>query len=111
MQRGDITRELRARYSFDAPIALSDAASAAARTRTSSAVNRNIRWTGTVAAALLWLVGSAGFSFYVARFASYNKTYGSLGAVVVLLMWFYVSAYIVLAGAELNSAIEKARRR
>ena len=66
---------------------------------------------GTIGAALLWLVGSAGFSFYVERFASYNKTYGSLGAVVVLLMWFYVSVYIVLAGAELNSAIEKARRR
>jgi len=66
---------------------------------------------GTIGAALLWLIGSAGFSFYVERFASYNKTYGSLGAVVVLLMWFYVSAYIVLAGAELNSAIEKARRR
>jgi membrane protein len=62
---------------------------------------------GTIAAALLWLTGSAGFSFYVERFASYDKTYGSLGAVVVLLMWFYVSAYIVLAGAELNSAIEK----
>jgi membrane protein len=66
---------------------------------------------GTIGAALLWLVGSAGFSFYVERFASYNKTYGSLGAVVVLLMWCYVSAYIVLAGAELNSAIERARRR
>ena len=64
-----------------------------------------------IAAALLWLVGSAGFSFYVERFASYDKTYGSLGAVVVLLMWFYVSAYIVLAGAELNSAVEKTRRR
>jgi membrane protein len=65
---------------------------------------------GTIAAALLWLIGSAGFSFYVERFASYNKTYGSLGAVVVLLVWFYLSAYIVLAGAELNSAIEEARR-
>ncbi len=64
---------------------------------------------GTIAAALLWLAGSAGFSFYVARFASYDKTYGALGAVVVLLMWLYVSAYIVLAGAELNSEIEKAR--
>jgi membrane protein len=65
---------------------------------------------GTVAAALLWLIGSAGFSFYVARFGSYDKTYGALGAVVVLLMWLYVSAYIVLAGAELNSAVEKTRR-
>jgi membrane protein len=65
---------------------------------------------GTIAAALLWLIGSAGFSFYVARFGSYDKTYGALGAVVVLLMWLYVSAYIVLAGAELNSAVEKSRR-
>ncbi len=64
---------------------------------------------GTVAAALLWLLGSAGFSFYVARFSSYDKTYGSLGAVVILLMWFYVTAYIILAGAELNAEIEKAR--
>ena len=64
---------------------------------------------GTIAAALVWLVASAGFSFYVARFASYDKTYGSLGAVVVLLIWLYVSAYIVLAGAELNSEVEKAR--
>ncbi|MBV9014710.1 MAG: YihY/virulence factor BrkB family protein [Alphaproteobacteria bacterium] len=66
---------------------------------------------GTIAAAVLWLVGSAGFSFYVARFSSYDKTYGSLGAVVILLMWFYVTAYIILAGAELNSEIEKARAR
>ena len=64
---------------------------------------------GTIAASLLWLIGSAGFSFYVARFASYDKTYGSLGAVVVLLIWLYVSAYIVLAGAELNSEVERAR--
>ena len=66
---------------------------------------------GTIGAALLWLVGSAGFSFYVARFSSYDKTYGSLGAVVILLVWFYVTAYIILAGAELNSEIEKARPR
>ena len=66
---------------------------------------------GTLAAAVLWLVGSAGFSFYVARFSSYDKTYGSLGAVVILLMWFYVTAFIILAGAELNSEIEKARTR
>jgi membrane protein len=66
---------------------------------------------GTIAAALLWLIGSAGFSFYVARFSSYDKTYGSLGAVVILLMWFYVTAYIILAGAELNSEIEKAEAR
>ncbi len=65
---------------------------------------------GTVAAALLWLVGSAGFSFYVGHFGSYDKTYGPIGAVVILLVWFYVGAYIVLAGAELNSEYEKSRR-
>jgi membrane protein len=76
---------------------------------------RNPCWyclsAGTIGAAVLWLVGSAGFSFYVARFSSYDKTYGSLGAVVILLMWFFVTAYIILAGAELNSEIEKARAR
>jgi membrane protein len=80
-----------------------------------AAARQTPRWhffgPGTIGAALLWLVGSAGFSFYVERFAAYDKTYGSLGAVVILLMWFYVSAYIVLAGAELNSVIEKAQRR
>ena len=55
---------------------------------------------------VLWLVASILFSVYVANFGSYNKTYGSLGAVVVLLMWLYLSAYIVLIGAELNSEME-----
>ena len=57
----------------------------------------------------MWLAGSAGFSYYVANFSSYDKTYGSLGTVVVLLMWLYLSSFIVLLGAELNSEIEKAR--
>lgn len=60
---------------------------------------------GTIAASLLWLAGSAAFSFYASHFGSYDRTYGSLGAIVVLLVWFYVSAYIVLAGAELNREI------
>jgi membrane protein len=69
------------------------------------------RWIspGAVAAMVVWVAGSAGFSFYVARFGSYDKTYGALGAVVVLLLWFYLTAYIVLAGAELNTVL--ARRR
>jgi membrane protein len=57
---------------------------------------------GTIAASLLWLAGSAGFSFYASHFGSYDRTYGSVGAVAILLVWLYVSAYIVLAGAELN---------
>jgi membrane protein len=66
------------------------------------------RWItpGAVAATILWLVGSVAFSFYVQNFASYNKTFGSLGAVVVLLMWFYLSAFIVCLGAELNAELE-----
>ena len=64
---------------------------------------------GTIVAAALWLAGSAGFSYYVASFSSYDKTYGSLGTVVVLLMWLYLGSFIVLVGAELNSEIEQAR--
>jgi membrane protein len=57
---------------------------------------------GTIAATLLWLAGSAAFSFYASHFGSYDRTYGSVGAVALLLVWLYVTAYIVLAGAELN---------
>lgn len=69
------------------------------------------RWqwvrVGSVAAVLLWLIGSIGFSLYVRNIASYNETYGSLGAVVILLMWFWLSAFIVLMGAALNSELER----
>lgn len=66
------------------------------------------RWVtvGAVVASLLWLIGSVLFSLYVAEFATYDKTYGSLGGVVVLLMWLYVSSYAVLLGATLNAEIE-----
>lgn len=66
------------------------------------------RWVswGAAAATLLWLVGSVLFSVYVSKFASYDKSYGSLGSVVVLLMWLYLSAFAVLFGAELNAEIE-----
>lgn len=66
------------------------------------------RWLtwGSALATVLWLVGSALFSYYVSNFGSYNETYGSLGAVVILLMWFYLSAYAVLVGAEFNAETE-----
>ncbi len=66
------------------------------------------RWLtpGSVAATLLWLVATLGFALYVSRFGNYNATYGSLGAVVVLLMWLYLSAYVLLLGAELNAELE-----
>jgi membrane protein len=66
------------------------------------------RWVswGAVVATVLWIIGSALFSLYVGKFASYDKTYGSLGGVVVLLMWLYLSSFIVLLGAQLNAEIE-----
>ena len=66
------------------------------------------RWItpGSMLVAVLWLAASLLFSFYVANFANYDVTYGSLGAVVVALMWLYISALIVLVGAELNAELE-----
>ncbi|CAO3428602.1 YihY/virulence factor BrkB family protein [Azospirillum doebereinerae] len=66
------------------------------------------RWVswGSAIATVVWLLGSAGFSLYVSHFGSYNETYGSVGAVVVLLLWFNLSSYVVLLGAELNAEIE-----
>ena len=69
------------------------------------------RWSwvtpGAIAATLLWVIGSALFAVYVRSFASYNETYGSLGAVVILLMWFLLTAYAILIGAELNGEMER----
>jgi uncharacterized BrkB/YihY/UPF0761 family membrane protein len=56
---------------------------------------------------ILWLTVTTGFGFYVSRFANYGATYGSLSAVIVLLMWLWLSAYIYLLGAELNSQLER----
>jgi hypothetical protein len=63
---------------------------------------------GAVAATLLWLLFSLAFKFYVARFGDYNATYGAVGAVIVLLLWFYISGLAILVGAELNAEIEHA---
>jgi len=67
------------------------------------------RWVtpGAVAATLLWLLASAGLSIYVARFGSYNETYGSLGGVVVAMLWLFLTAYVVLMGAELDAEMER----
>jgi membrane protein len=71
---------------------------------------RNAKWrwvsVGSLFAMTVWLVASAGFSFYVSHFAHYDKTYGSLGAVIVFLFWFYISFYIILLGAEINAELE-----
>ncbi|MCJ2123877.1 YihY/virulence factor BrkB family protein [Methylobacterium sp. J-077] len=66
------------------------------------------RWVtpGGAASALLWLVASLLFSWYVAHFGSYNKTYGSLGAAIGFMTWIWISTMIVLAGAQLNAEME-----
>jgi membrane protein len=66
------------------------------------------RWIsiGSVFAALVWLAGSALFSWYLGNFANYNATYGALGAVIGLMMWMWLSTIVVLVGAELNAEIE-----
>jgi membrane protein len=67
------------------------------------------RWTstGALVAAVLWIVGSAGFSLYVNNFGSYNRTYGALAGVIVLMLWLLLTSYIVLLGAEINAESER----
>jgi membrane protein len=67
------------------------------------------RWLtpGSVLATLLWLIASFLFSYYVGHVASYDATYGPLGAVAGVMMWFWVTAYVVLLGGELNAALER----
>src|SRR5690606_6959593 len=65
------------------------------------------RWAspGALLATVLWLLASIGFSLYVRFFGSFNETYGVLGAVVILMLWLYISAYVVLMGGELNAEL------
>jgi len=66
---------------------------------------RWITWGATIATGL-WIAGSVAFSFYVSRFGSYDATYGSLAAPVILLLWFWISALVVLVGAEIDAELE-----
>jgi membrane protein len=69
------------------------------------------RWftPGGLIALITWIAASAGFAFYVARFSSYDKTYGTLAAVVVFLVWLWISNLAVLFGAEFNAELERGR--
>lgn len=58
-------------------------------------------------AVMLWAAASVAFSWFLANFGNYNEVYGSIGAVVALLMWFYISAYAVLLGGVLNAALDR----
>ncbi len=63
---------------------------------------------GALLGTALWLVASLAFKYYVSNFADYNETYGTLGGIIVLMLWFYLSALAVLTGAEMNAEIEHA---
>jgi membrane protein len=63
---------------------------------------------GSILATLLWLVASLGFKLYLANFSSYTETYGAIGGVMVLMLWFYISGLVILFGAEMNAEIEHA---
>jgi membrane protein len=70
------------------------------------------RWItpGAILAVAVWIVASAAFALYVANFGSYNKTYGSLGAVIIFLVWLWLTNVAVLLGAELNAELERRRQ-
>jgi len=66
---------------------------------------------GAIVATILWVIASVAFTVYVANFGSYDKTYGSLGGVIILLTWLYLSALVVLLGAVINAQSEKQTRK
>jgi membrane protein len=68
------------------------------------------RWIspGAVLFVVVWAVATLLFGFYVSNFGSYNATYGALGGVIILMLWFYLTSYILLVGAELNSVVGRA---
>lgn len=70
--------------------------------------NAKWRWVsvGAIVATLLWLAASIAFTVYVQNFSNYNETYGAIGSVIILILWFYISALVVLLGAEINAEME-----
>jgi membrane protein len=70
-----------------------------------------IRWIspGSILAVAIWIVASAAFAFYVANFGSYNKTYGSLGGVIIFLVWLWISNLAILLGAEFDAELTRGR--
>jgi membrane protein len=69
------------------------------------------RWVspGSLLAVLVWIAASAGFSFYVARFSSYNETYGAVASVIIFLVWLWISNNAILFGAEFDAELERQR--
>lgn len=73
-------------------------------------VEQEWKWItpGSIFAVMGWIIASLGFSYYVTHFGSYNKTYGSIGAVIVLLTWMYLTGFFILVGGEINAILEQA---
>lgn len=71
------------------------------------------RWLspGAIAATILWVIASIGFTIYVANFGSYDATYGSLGGALIMLTWLYLSSFVVLLGAVINAQTEQQTRK
>jgi membrane protein len=74
-------------------------------------VKRPFRWVspGSIIAVIIWIIASAAFAVYVAYFSSYNKTYGSLAAVIIFLVWLWISNIAILLGLEFNAELERSR--
>lgn len=72
---------------------------------------RGFRWVtpGSIVAVIVWLIASVAFAFYVAKFGAYDKTYGALGGVVVMLMWLWITNLALLFGHELNAERERSQ--
>ena len=74
----------------------------------------NAQWhwvtVGSATTSVLWIIVSVIFSYYAANFGSFNKTYGSLGAVVGFMMWMWISSLVILGGAEIDAVLERADR-
>jgi membrane protein len=72
---------------------------------------RGFEWMtpGSVVAIVAWMLASAGFALYVANFGSYDKTYGTLGGIIVLLVWFWITNLAILFGHQLNAELERSR--
>ena len=77
--------------------------------------DRTVAWRwltpGAALATVVWALGSAAFAIYVRNFGSYNETFGTLGGVIILLTWLWLSAFIVLLGAEFDSEMELQAKR
>jgi membrane protein len=75
---------------------------------------RSPKWkwvsVGSIVGTLLWLVFSFAFSYYVVNFGNYNETYGSIAGIIVLMFWLYITAYVLLLSAEINSEVEHQTR-